>query len=159
MSPRLYRLFLPLFLAAYGLGGLLTHSRFGGHEVFPLFSWALYADAPRVETQYTIRLLEIDGRPYEPPLELMADPAFHRRPDYWSDAGVVGRFGEVLDRKDVPGAGRLRALVEGNILPGRRLRYEVVKRVFAPLDRRRGGGFEETGLGVFVKDATAKEER
>ncbi len=81
----------------------------------------------------------------------MAEPDFRRGPDYWSDAGVVGRFGAALDRKDDPETGRLRALVEGNILPVGRLRYEVVKRVFSPLDRREHGRFEETSLGVFFK--------
>lgn len=154
MSPRVFRFFLPLFLAAYGTTGFLTHSKFGGREIFPLFSWSLYSEAAHVEIQYTARLLELDGRPLTPVADLMAMPAFHKSPDYWRDVGVLNNFGQALDAGDGPRAEDLRILVESNILPGHHSRYEIVRRVYDPLERRASGRFEETRLGVFLKDRT-----
>ncbi len=152
MSPRLYRGFLPAFLASYAVGGFMTHGSLGGREIFPVFSWALYSDAPRLEVQYTVRLLEVDGRALGNGRDLMSMPGFHRSPDYWSDAGVVQNLGAALDEGDEERARALRRLVEANVLPGQRVRYELVKRTFDPLERRASGAFRETGLGEFVKD-------
>ena len=159
MSPRTFRVFLPLFLAFYGTAGFLTHSKFGGREVFPVFSWALYTDAVRLEVQYTARLIEVDGRALGAALDVLATPSFHRSPDYWFDVGVLNNFGAALDAGDGVRAEALRRLVEANVLLEDRVRYEMVKRTYDPLERRASGAFQETSLGVFVKDRGAGGER
>jgi len=155
MRPGLYRVFLPLFLAFYGVGGLLTHSRFGGLDLYPLFAWGLYADAPPSETQYTARLLAIDGRALPEPIDVMGTPDFHRAPDYWSDAGVLTRFGAALEAGDAAEAGALRRQFEANVLRDDRVRYEVLKRTYNPLRRRETGAWDEVRLGAFDKDTGA----
>ena len=152
MNPRTYRVFLPLFLAFYGVAGFLTHSRFSGREIFPLFSWGLYSDASTTDVQYTARLIAIDGRPLDAPVDLDELPEFHRGPDYWRDAGVVASFGEALDAGDAAETRALRKLFEANVLTAARARYEMVKRTYAPLERRASGTFTETTLGVFDKN-------
>ena len=155
MSPRVHRVFLPIFLAGYAVAGFLTHSRFGGREVFPVFSWGLYADAPRREVQYTVLVSDIDGTALPYPVDILVTPEFHRAPDYWRDAGVLGRFGAALEAGDRERTEPLRRLVEANILRGERVRYEVVKRTYDPLERRATGAFTEASLGQFVKDSRA----
>jgi len=155
MSRRAYRVFLPLFLLVYGAAGLLTHSRFAGIDVYPLFAWNLYADAARRETQYTVRLLAIDGRPLPAPIDLVESAAFHRSADYWNDACVLGRFATALESGDAEGARGLRRLFEANVLRDDRVRYEVLKRSFEPLRRRTTGKYDEVLLGTFDKDGGA----
>ena len=155
MSRRAYRVFLPLFLLFYGAAGLLTHSRLGGLDVYPLFAWNLYADAARRETQYTARLLAIDGRPLAAPLDLVEDAAFHRSADYWNDACVLGRFAAALETGDAEEARGLRRLFEANVLREDRVRYEVLKRTYDPLRRRATGEYDEVLLGTFDKDGGA----
>ena len=154
-----YRVFLPLFLVSYCAAGFLTHSQFGGREVFPVFSWGLYADASRTEVQYTARVIEIDGQPLETAVDLLDTPAFHRAPDYWRDVGVMTRFGAALDEGDRAGADALRRLFEANVLPGSSVRYEMVKRTYNPLERRASGALRESSLGVFLKDGRAVARR
>lgn len=155
MSGGVYRIALPLLLLFYAAGGFLTHTQFLGREIFPLFSWSLYSGAPRVESQYTARLLEVDGRPLTPPVDLMATPGFHRGPDYWRDAGVLDGFGAALEARDRERVAAFRCLVESNILLGDGIRYEIVKRTYDPLARRTTGAFEESILGTFVKERPA----
>lgn len=159
MSPGTYRFALPSFLFLYCAFGFLTHSRFGGREIFPVFSWALYSEAPAVEVQYAARLLEIDGRVLSPPVELLTTRAFHAGPDYWLDAGTVAAFGRALDEGDTARAGPLRDLVEGNVLPGRKTRYEMVRRVYDPLARRATGSYSESSLGIFQMHDTPDQDR
>jgi hypothetical protein len=152
MRPRAYRSFLPAFLAFYAIAGFLTHTQFLGHEIFPLFSWSLYSGAASNESMYTARLLEVERRSLVPPMDVMETPAFHRAPDYWRDAGVLNAFGEALEAGDRARAAAFRCLVESNVLLGDSIRYEMVKRTYDPLARRATGSFEETSLGIFVKE-------
>jgi hypothetical protein len=151
MSSRSFRVFLPLFLACYVVAGFLTHSRFGGRKVFPFFSWSLYSGTSRQIVQYTALLLEVDGRPLGTGVDLVTTPAFHRSPDYWLDAGVLGNFGQALEAGDRKRAEALRRLVEANIIREDQVRYEMVKRTYDPLERRASGVYQETSLGIFVK--------
>src|SRR5271154_5944071 len=53
-------------LAAYFLGGLLTLLH-PAMEVFPVYSWFLFALTPQAGPQYGLLLREVNGRAVEPP--------------------------------------------------------------------------------------------
>ncbi len=62
-----------IFLAAYVIGGLATnpYTIFGeqdGKEVYPVFSWFLFAKIPTPQSKYVLRLHSYGTEVYNPPL-------------------------------------------------------------------------------------------
>lgn len=121
-----------------GLIGLRERTA-DGTELFPFFKWELFSSVPNRESQdFTIRLLEIDGRVLDEPL-YFADAGEHISTAKSPDAvETINRFGEAV-RDDRPlVADRQRTLVEGGFLYELgSARYQLVQRRFDLIDRIR----------------------
>ena len=137
--------FVSLFLAAYLLlGGVFRFTRASG-EVFPVSSWTLFLHVPNRVTEYGIEILAVDGRALEAPR------AYHEARELFPGAGdvradrVVQRMGAALRAGDEARLRELAALFEGRWLGAERrpVRYRLVRRVYAPLERWRSGALLE----------------
>lgn len=104
-------------------------------EKFPVFKWQLFSQAPsEIATSYGIRLLEVNGRPSDPPTyfeESLFPQA--KSPDAsvlvnsWGRHLAAGRTGHADDN---------RALFESRFLStASTVRYEVVERRYDVIER------------------------
>lgn len=145
---RRIRKFISWFLAAYFAGGLLTllHPEM---EVFPVYSWFLFALVPQSGPQFGLLLHQVDGRQVEPP-RLYQDTG-----DLISTAHSVTVFkltqelGSAMEKNSADKT-RYRELLEKNWLPPKS-NYELVKLNADPVSRWETGKYEITQrLGTFT---------
>ena len=141
------------FLAVCFTGGLLTLLRLDrevfDREVFPFFSWSLFALTPQAGPQYGLLLLEVNGRAVDPPRLFEEADGLVAAPHSVTVFQLAQIFGAAVE------AGRAdrehyRELLEKNWLPPR-TKYELVKFNSDPIARFQQGGYEITQrLGTFT---------
>jgi hypothetical protein len=123
-------------MVAY-LGAVAVDVGAGRDEALPFFTWSLFSQVPaREQVNFSIRLVEVDGRPLDPPR-------------YFDEAGdlvtaalapeaneLAQAIGRRLEAGDEAGAEELLGLFESrflNELDG--ASYEVVRRRYDVVDR------------------------
>ena len=108
-----------LFLAIYflvGLGTLLLPAR----EIFPFYSWFLFALVPqKTTTHYELILHEVNGQPVDPPRRYQDADRLVRLPHNVIVYRLTQKIGETNDS-------RARELLEKDWLPPK-TRYEIIK--------------------------------
>ncbi len=129
------------FLAAYFAGGLLTLLS-SEREIFPVYSWFLFALVPQADTQYALLLEEADGKTIEPPCLYQEGDGWVAQPHSVRVFQLVQKLGAACER-NLPEQARYRELLEKNWLPAR-TRYELVKVNGDPIARWQSGRYEIT---------------
>ncbi|HWF17705.1 MAG TPA: hypothetical protein VG754_00470 [Verrucomicrobiae bacterium] len=155
---RRIRKIISWFLAAYFAGGLLTLMR-PEMEVFPVYSWFLFALVPQSGPQYGLLLHNVNGRSIEPPR------LYQEAGDWISTSHSVTAFkltqelGAAVE-KNLPEKLRDRELLEKNWLPPR-TSYELIKLNADPITRWKTGKYEITQtLGTFANaDGESEKNR
>jgi hypothetical protein len=148
---RILRSGVTLFLAGYFVGGLLTllHPR---EEVFPVYSWFLFALVPQRQTLYAVVLHEAEGRPLPQPIAYQEAINIVRDPHNVVVHQLIQQLGAAVEKQDVAQVTELRRLLETNYLPARS-RYEVAKISYEPLRRWRTGEQRTERLAMFSTEA------
>jgi len=141
---------IALFLALYFAGGLLTLLR-PEEEVFPVYSWFLFALVPGAGEQYGLLLEEVNGQPVEPPRLYQEAAGLVRSPHSVIAHKLIQRFGAAVESRDPVQSGA-RELLEKNWLP-LQARYAVVKLNADPIARWKNGRYEVQPLQTFTKPA------
>ena len=136
---RRIRKFITCFLAAYFAGGLLTllHPRM---EVFPVYSWFLFAMVPQSGPQYGLLLREVNGRSVEPPRLYQESGDWIPAPHSVTVFKLTQQLGAATERS-LSDTNRYRTLLEKNWLPPQ-TRYELVKLNADPVARWKTGRYE-----------------
>lgn len=147
---RAYRIaqrWVTLFLAAYFVGGLLTLLH-PCEEVFPVYSWFLFALVPQHQTLYAVVLHEAEGRPLSQPRAYPEAIGIVRDPHNVVAYQLIQQLGTAVEKQDTAQVVKLRHLLETNYLPARS-RYEVAKISYEPLRRWRTGEQRTEQLAIF----------
>lgn len=146
------------FLAAIVLvamySAVLVYQGPKGKEKFPVFKWELFSSVPaRVETDYSMRITEVDGK------VLWAAPYFekagaHFRRTSSPDATHLARsVGLALKRGADERAEEQRERFEARFFAGHDVSYQVVERTYDTLGRVECGCYEEEEvLGSYEYD-------
>ena len=119
--------------------------RVPGHsELFPIASWSLFSLVPNTIEDFSVRLLEVDGRPLARALFFEdIKPIFLGATSH--DARVViERFGLALAAGHFREAEEIRRRFEAEYLSkqAHQVRYELVARVYDPMERWNAGVFK-----------------
>lgn len=138
---------ITLFLALYFAGGMLALLR-PDQEIFPVYSWFLFALVPDGRTQYGLLLEEVDGQPLDPPRLYQEAVGLVYSPHSITAHKLTQRLGAALERND-SAASRQRELLEKNWLP-QQVRYSVVKLNADPILRWKNGRYEMQSLATFT---------
>jgi hypothetical protein len=135
---------LAAVLAAQLVGGLAVLPA-PGHEVFPVFSWFLFALTPPAErTAPELRVAELGGRKFDPPVRLETERSLVRAADAPTVVRLAKDMGAALAAGDAAALARARRTLEENFLPGRGPgRYALVEVTHDPVARLRGGAARE----------------
>ena len=133
------RKIISLFLAAYFAGGLLT-LLLPEREIFPVYSWFLFALVPQNETQYAIVLHHVGNQELTPERLFQEADGIIAQPHSVAAFQLMQKFGAAFERKS-PDATRLRQQLEGTFLQ-RATRYELVKINSDPVARWKSGSYE-----------------
>ena len=145
---------MSLFLAAYFIGGLLT-LRLQEMEVFPVYSWFLFALAPSGGPQYGLLLHEVNGRVLDAPrLYQEADetiPTAHSVTVF----KLTQEFGNAYEQKKASQK-QYQESLEKNWLPPQ-TRYELVKFNGDPIARWKNKRYEITQRLQTFTNAEAKK--
>jgi hypothetical protein len=108
-----------VFLAIYfivGLGTLLLPAR----EIYPFYSWFLFALVPQnATTHYELILYEVNGQPLDPPRRYQEADGLVRSPHNVTVYRLTQQIGATQDA-------RARELLEKTWLPPN-TRYEIIK--------------------------------
>jgi hypothetical protein len=143
---RLHALFVGGFVAAYLLGAVVVRFTRPGGEIFPLFSWTLFLYVPDSVSEFAIEILEVDGAPLSPaPTYHEAGDRFRRAGDIAADKLIQG-MGRAERDGDEARLAELRRVFEDRYLDARQapVRYRLVEREYAPLERWHNGAFRAT---------------
>jgi hypothetical protein len=135
---RLWQAWSALWLGSIALFGTILGLA-GRHEIFPFYSWFLFAQVPGPTTRYTILLYSLgEGRPLGEPLRLeQAGPDQVPRPHSVAAAHLVQELGRAWRRGDQQELWRLRRVLESTYLPPS-CRYALVRFQNDPLEQWRG---------------------
>jgi hypothetical protein len=140
-SYRLHTLFVGGFIAASLLGAATLRFTRPGGELFPVFSWTLFLYVPNTVTEYAVEILEVEGEPLTPaPSFHEARSHFRRSGDIAADKVIQGMARAHRDGDEMRLA-ELRRLFEERYLGAHKapVRYRLIEREYAPLERWRGG--------------------
>lgn len=142
------RKFISWFLTAYFTGGLLT-LLLPKAEVFPVYSWFLFALVPQSGSQYGLLLHEVNGRPIEPPHLYQEAEDGIPSPHSVTVFKLTQQLGTAVERNS-PEKKRCRELLEKNWLPPQ-TQYELVKLNADPIARWKTGRYDITqSLGFYT---------
>ena len=148
------RRFVSWFLAAYFAGGLLT-LLLPQMEVFPVYSWFLFALVPQSGPQYGLLLYRVNGRDLEPPRLYQEAEGWIPSPHSVTAFKLTQEFGEAAEKNSADQAHRRESL-EKNWLPPQ-TKYELIKLNADPITRWKTGQYEITQrLGTFSCGDTKK---
>ena len=123
------------YTAVAGYGAVYQHP-----EIFPAFNWSLFSFPPKVYEDWSVQLVEINGRRLDAPEWIERSAHF---PAYdIGQAKQLRKWGQLQADGDLEAAQRQRSLFE-NIFRGKQqVRYRFVNRKALPLERWRTGDFE-----------------
>lgn len=141
------RVWVTLFLVGYFVLGLSTLALPHG-EVFPCYSWFLFALVPGRESQYAVRLLEVRGQKLAEPVLFQDADDFVAEPHSVVARDLVQRFGVAVEKGQTEEQQRLRRLMEKNFLPTL-CHYELVVMTYEPLTRWRTGHYDIRPLAEY----------
>jgi hypothetical protein len=119
---------------ALGLLTLLLPRR----EVFPLYSWFLFALVPGRESDYALRLREVNGQKLPEPVLYQDAKGLVADPHNVTVREIVQQFGRAVEKGRVQERLRIRRVMEKDYLPPL-CRYELVIITYDPLARWRTG--------------------
>jgi hypothetical protein len=150
---RIWRTWVAIFLVGYfGLG--IPTIVLPQQEVFPCYSWFLFALVPGQESDYAIRLQEVRGQKLAEPLLFQNADGFVGNPHSVTMRELVRQFGTAVEKGRTNEQLRLREVIEKGYLPIP-CRYELVVMTYEPLTRWRTGRYdvrplrEYTAAGAF----------
>lgn len=133
---------LLVFMLAYPLvSGTVLAVRWSktANEIYPFFSWALFCFVPGETSDFSIRVTAVDGEPLDTPRFI--EEYVERFPE----ARIATTYLKIQEiEPDVSGEpDPARVLIERNVLlrNHRQVDYELVKRTYDCLERRRDGTF------------------
>jgi len=124
-------------LVAYGaILSVATVVR-GSAEIFPFFSWQLFAGVPApIDQDYGVRLTAADGRAIAPAVYFEDAASYISASHSISARALIQDLGRNLERKRSPQSARERAILESRYLQDLGSgRYQVVRRRFDVIDR------------------------
>ena len=145
---RILRGWVALFLAGYFALGILT-LLLPGEEVFPCYSWFLFALVPGRESSYALRLLEVRGQKLAKPVLFQEADGLVASPHDVTVRDLVQDFGSAVEGGRTEEQQRIREILEKNRLPNP-CRYELVVVTYDALARWRTGRYEVRSVAEFT---------
>jgi hypothetical protein len=136
---------IALFLTLYFAGGILTLLH-PAQEVFPVYSWFLFALVPQTEPDYALLLHEVNGRPAEPPRLYQEASDLVNSPHSITVYELTQQMGKALKRGENESS--YRELLERNWLPPR-TSYDLVKIYADPIVRWKTGQYKIETVRTF----------
>ncbi|MGO9528414.1 MAG: hypothetical protein ACLPT4_08505 [Verrucomicrobiia bacterium] len=145
---RIWRAWVALFLAGYLVLGLATLA-LPRQEVFPCYSWFLFALVPGREYQYAVRLQEVRGQKLGEPVLFQDADNFVDEPHNVMVRDLVQQWGAAVENGRLDEQARLRRVMEKDYLPTP-CRYELVVLTCEPLTRWRTGRYDVRSLEEYT---------
>ena len=118
-------------------------------EVFPCYSWFLFALVPGRESSYALRLLEVRGQKLAEPVLFQEAEGYVENPHDVTVRELAQQLGAATEHGRMDEQGRVRQILEKNRLPSP-CRYELVSMTYDPLVRWRTGRYEIRSLAQFT---------
>jgi hypothetical protein len=140
---RRYHLFqaaLPAFLIAYVLIAVWRERVPGQGEIFPFASWSLFTLVPNTSHDFSIRVLSWNGHALTPPVFFEDGTGLFKSAADHGARASIGLLGKALAQGKVAETERVRDRFEQLYMADMSaVRYELVARVYDPLERFRTG--------------------
>jgi len=151
---RLWQKVAAVFLAAYFVIGFASYG-LPNKELFPIFSWLLFAATPGERTGYALRIQSVGDKEFGEEGIRHTDAFFFML----NASGVsahhqIQRLGQAIEAGDESGIARHREVVEG-MFSTTPVEYKVIREVFDPLERWKTGTIEVTPLRDFAIEGPA----
>jgi hypothetical protein len=126
---------IALVFTVYIASSVVLEYHFHGKEMYPVFSWSLFSIIPNPTTELTIRVRELDGIQYDPPLTFQ-DLSF-----LFAKVGgsptqytlIIARLRHAIENNSQEGIDRERVHLEALFGEGS-FQYDLVKITYDPLE-------------------------
>ena len=151
MTYRGTKRWLHFLIAGYLVVALILGFRFYHREVFPVFSWSLFSEIPEHKVDFGILVTAIDGNVLEPPGDLMEMREVYGAGGATRAYHTIQDLGGAAMSRDTGKLDAARRTLESLYMeiPGRTVAYRLILRRFDPLERWRGGPYEQIEMGRF----------
>jgi hypothetical protein len=136
-SYRKLKRFLAGFLLFVFVGGLLT-LLVPRQEIYPIYSWFLFALTPNAKTRYALQILEYQNQLLDPPLFYEEAGYLVPKPRSITLVKIAQFWGRAVEQGDETAENKNRALFESNFLPGAS-RYALMRVHYDPIARWKTG--------------------
>jgi hypothetical protein len=123
---------------------------FPHRELYPFYSWSLFALVPNMEHRYTARIYEANGEIMEPPTLFEEARRNVRQPHSAAVLQLFTRLARAHEAGQEAEVERLLRLVDDHI--PRPARFELVRLTYQPVERWRNGTQEETPIRMFTRE-------
>ena len=126
MGTTLLKISIPVLLIGYAVAGYYSQYSYEG-EMYPFFAWQLFTHVPeRIGSEYSIRVLEIQGRKIDAPVPYSAQDGFlsgkNQPTEYWLMFQFLGRAYQEGDEANIA---KYRSVLE-KCFTAYPVRYELV---------------------------------
>ncbi len=125
-------------LALYFAAGLSMKQVVGRGEIYPVFSWALFAKVPNERTVFALRIFAYDGAPLESDFFYEEAEGIVPEPHSIAAQHAIRRLGAAATRGTKEEEAEARRLLERLYLKTD-MRYEIVRVRYEPRNRWRTG--------------------
>jgi len=150
------RIILTSVILFYSTCALFLHYYEGRNEVFPFFTWELYARVPNRVTDYTIRITALNGKELEKPLYFQQSRKYFSKAHSVSAYFAFKKLGKAIRSGNKKKINYHRKYIEQIYLAGyESLEYDVVSRSYNPLNKIRNNKIKKSkslksfSLGVY----------
>lgn len=140
-------LFIIGFIFLYFIIGMATGFS-GANEIFPFFSWRLFAHIPDNTSEYAIIVEVFNGTTVSPPQLFQEAKGIIKESDSIIAHKLIQNFGKAYERKDIQEAEELRRLFEANYIKGP-ARYRLIRIIYNPVERWKTGSYEMINIQEF----------
>ncbi len=137
------KMFLAAFTSMIFIMGYATLARAPSYEIFPFYSWVMFALTPQEEEDYAVKISVVEGVPLDVPVVFQEAGELVHSAESIAVYQRIQRMGKAWEKGDT-GCGD-RAIFEREYFR-KRVSYDLVKRRFDPIERWKSGRFEETRL-------------
>jgi hypothetical protein len=150
-----FMILLVLLYFIIGMGLELGHRFFPAvpTEIFPIFSWRLFAVTPSEVDDYTLRIISYNGRKLEEPIFFEeGEPLFQKKTTAIAYNNLQG-LGKATAEGDLETSAEKLQLLR-SIYPGiiENMNFEIVKRTYNPLDRLKYDTYKKIEVVGYVEN-------
>jgi len=107
----------------------------GKNEIFPIFTWSLFAKIPNKLVDYELKIISYDGEIFTSAEYLYQSDHFSRGVKSITNFKLIQKYGKAVKNKNQKNIKKYQQLINNIVFHDKEVKYVLVKRTFDPIKR------------------------